>query len=380
MYKYEVKWDKETNTVSCGALSLQRYTEMTPANFFSKVTDGKHLVVKSGESYAQSLNKARCDEFATSFIATYKHFMKLQYKAFVASIPPKVVNNYCRKWSKDKSINTTILNMVNKRIDIINQTIADGNSNILPFVIFSGKTPKELKQEFGKCLWKRLCKNSEYRNRVIFDTCAIKQMSNFPTSVLEKMKVIKRYGVLEDRCKFAEFYTTQLKRKWTKITKNELWDMWNTLYDTNRMATQLGYKFKWNQNYDDIKKLHSEYTKAIRDMQYGDKPFNWIHEKGICMEFEYKGYKIVLLDNPRAIREEGDIMKHCVASYTSAVAEGRYLVFSVQKDGVHTSTVGYTLQNDMWIIHQHYGKCNKRVTDDDETTIAQRMFNLLNNG
>ena len=47
MYKYEVKWDKETNTVSCGALSLQRYTEMTPANFFSKVTDGKHLVVKS---------------------------------------------------------------------------------------------------------------------------------------------------------------------------------------------------------------------------------------------------------------------------------------------------------------------------------------------
>ena len=47
MYKYEVKWDKETNTVSCGALSLQRYTEMTPANFFSKVTSGKHLVVKS---------------------------------------------------------------------------------------------------------------------------------------------------------------------------------------------------------------------------------------------------------------------------------------------------------------------------------------------
>ena len=49
------------------------------------------------------------------------------------------------------------------------------------------------------------------------------------------------------------------------------------------------------------------------------------------MELEYKGYKIVLLDNPRAIREEGDIMKHCVASYTTVVADGKYLVFSVQK-------------------------------------------------
>ncbi len=68
MYKYEVKWDKETNTVSCGALSLQRYTEMTPDNFFSKVTDGKYIITKSGKQYAQSLNKARCDEFDTSFI------------------------------------------------------------------------------------------------------------------------------------------------------------------------------------------------------------------------------------------------------------------------------------------------------------------------
>ena len=125
---------KETNTVSCGALSLQRYTEMTPDNFFSKVTDGKHLVVKSGEHYVQSLNKAGVMEFDTSFIATYKLFMKLQYKAFVASIPSKVVNNYCRRWYGVKSINTTILNMVNQRIDIINQTIADGNSNIYPLL------------------------------------------------------------------------------------------------------------------------------------------------------------------------------------------------------------------------------------------------------
>ena len=101
--------------------------------------------------------------------------------------------------------------------------------------------------------------------------------------------------VLEDRCKFAEFYTTQFKGKWTKITKSELWDMWNTLYDTNRMATQLGYKFKWNQCYDDIKKLHSEYTKAIRDMQYSDKPFNWIHEKVFVLDLNTKGTRLCCL-------------------------------------------------------------------------------------
>ena len=123
MYKYEVKWDKETNTVSCGALSLQRYTEMTPDNFFSKVTDGKHLVVKSGEHYVQSLNKARCDEFDTSFIATYKHFMKLQYKVFVASIPSKVVNNYCRRWYGAKSITQQYLTWSTKELILLTRPL-----------------------------------------------------------------------------------------------------------------------------------------------------------------------------------------------------------------------------------------------------------------
>ena len=99
-----------------------------------------------------------------------------------------------------------------------------------------------------------------------------------------------------------------------------------------------------------------------------------------CKQHTQGDYSIVLLDNPKAIREEGDAMKHCVASYVYLVARKEYLVYSVMKNGEKVSTVGYYKTNDGWEIQQQYGKCNSIIQDDAEKFIALEMLNKLMKG
>lgn len=383
MPKYEIVWDKETNTIKCGSLEINSYQIMNPDNFYSKVTNGKPLPPSPhGVCQTVHINKARCDEFGTSFIAEYKHFMRLQYKAFVSDIPKIVTNNYIKVWYKDKNLPHRIipykLNIVCSNIEAINQTIKDGNSHILPFVVFTGKTTEDLKKEYGKGLWKRLCKNSHYRNKVIEESHAVSVMVNYPTSVIKMVNRISGCWHInaEFKKELADWYTKYFKGKWTTMTHGDIIDIYNCVIDTKQMAEQLGYKFNLNMNYDSLKQLHDKYAKAIRDRQYSSEPFDWL--KDIPKQLNEGDYSIVLLDNPRSIREEGDVMKHCVASYINLVVRKEYLVYSVMKNGERVSTVGYYKRNDVWEIQQQYGKCNSRIQDEEEKFIALEMLVKIN--
>lgn len=383
MPKYEIVWDKETNTIKCGSLEINSYQIMNPDNFYSKVTNGKPLPPKPrGVCQTVHINKARCDEFGTSFIAEYKHFMRLQYKAFVSDIPKIVTNNYIKDWYKTNKLSHKIvperLKVVRRNIEAINQTIKDGNSHILPFVVFTGKTAEDLKKEYGKGLWKRLCKNSHYRNKVIGESLAVSVMVNYPTSVIKMVNRISGCGHInaEFKIELADWYTKHFKGKWTTLTHGDIIDIYNYVKDTKQMSEQLGYKFKLNMDYDSLKQLHDKYAKAIRGRQYSSEPFEWIDN--VPKQHVRGDYSIVLLDNPRSIREEGDVMKHCVASYINLVARKEYLVYSVMKNGEKVSTVGYYKTNDGWEIQQQYGKCNSRVQDDAEKFIALEMLVKIN--
>ena len=383
MPKYEIVWDKETNTIKCGSLEINSYQIMNPYDFYSKVTGCKPLPPKPhGVCQTAHINKVRCDEFGTSFIAEYKHFMRLQYKAFVSDIPKIVINNYIKCWYKTNKLSHEIvperLKVVRRNIENINQTIEDGNSHILPFVVFTGKTTEDLKKEHGKGLWKRLCKNSHYRNKLIEESTTVSVMVNYPTSVIKIMNTIDevKYTNAEFKKELADWYTKHFKGKWTTLTHGDIIDIYNCVKDTKQMAEQLGYKFNLNMDYVSLKQLHYKYAKSIRDRQYSSEPFDWL--KDIPKQLNEGDYSIALLGNPRSIREEGDVMKHCVASYINLVARKEYLVYSVMKNGEKVSTVGYYKTNDGWEIQQQYGKCNSRVQDDAEKFIALEMLNAIN--
>ena len=382
MPKYEIVWDKETNTIKCGSLEINSYQIMNPDNFYSKVTNGKPLPPKpTGICYTKHVNKARCDEFETSFIAKYKHFMRLQYKAYISDIPKIVTNNYLKVWHKAKKLPNWVdpskLEAVRNNLEVITQTIEDGNYHLLPFIVFTGSTTKDLKKHYGKGLWKKLCKNSHYRNKAIAESGAVSTIADYPTSVIKLVNTLK---YIDQHCKkeLADWYTKYFKGKWTTMSVRDITNSYYYVMDTKRMAEQLGYRFDLNMDYDSLKQLHDKYAKAIRDRQYSSEPFEWL--SSIPKQHTQGDYSIVLLDNPKAIREEGDAMKHCVASYVYLVARKEYLVYSIMKNGERVSTVGYCRQRGEWEIQQQYGKCNSIIQDDAEKFIALEMLNKLMKG
>ena len=380
MPKYKIEWDKETNTITCGNLVVSKYTAMCKDNFYSKVTNGKPLPSKPhGVPYTVHVNKCRCDEFETSFVAEYQHFMRLQYKAFVSDIPKVVVNNYAKVWFKSKNFHNGIIpgkiSFIRSNLDLINQVVNDGNTNILPFVMTNCRNTQELKEYYGKGLWKKLCKNTHSRNLVISKSIDVEDLYKYPTSVIKIVSLVK-YAEKDVKVELAEWYTKYYKGKWTKLTSREILDIYHLVMDTKLMASQLGYKFTLDMDHEALKNLHDKYAKAIRDKQYSSEPFEWL--VNIPKQHIQGDYLITLLDNPKVIREEGDVMKHCVASYINLVHEKEYLVYSVMKNGEKVSTVGYYKTNDGWEIQRQYGKCNSRIQDDAEKFIALEMLNKIN--
>lgn len=377
MYKYEIIWDKQNNTVTCGNLKLTSYTLFTKDNFFRKVVGSDVNIQQNGLPFALAKNKAMCEEFQTSFVSAYKHFMKVQYTAFVGRIPNKVVNNYCRVWYKKKDVIPYRIKDVTKNLEIINQVIKDGNTNILPFVVFSGKDTQTLKKEFGKGLWKKVCKNSEHRNKMLFEVTHWKELAGFPTSVLQKLKMLKYHGP-ELMYEIGKWYTKYFKGKWSTLSDSEFIKIVTVFRDTKQMAGQLGYTFKHDMPYEEISKLHDKYVQAIREKRYSNERFNWLSENNIYSHHEQGEYSATLLDSPLGIKEEGDFMRHCVASYIPNVANGGYLVYSVRKNSDQTSTIGYIKTENGWKIHQHYGKCNSVIKELMEILVAKAVEMELN--
>lgn len=377
MYKYEIVWDKQNNTVTCGNIKLTSYTLFTKDRFFREVTGSDVNVQRNGLPFVLAKNKAMCEEFQTSFVSTYKHFMKVQYTAFVGRIPNKVVNNYCRVWYKKKDIIPNLIKDVTKNLEVINQVIEDGNTNILPFVVFSGKDTQTLKKEFGKGLWKKVCKNSEHRNKMLFEATHWKELTGFPTSVLQKLKMLKYHGP-ELMYEIGKWYTKYFKGKWSTLSDSEFIKIVTVFRDTKQMAGQLGYTFKHDMPYEEISKLHDKYVQAIREKRYSNERFNWLSENNIYSHHEQGEYSATLLDSPLGIKEEGDFMRHCVASYIPNVANGGYLVYSVRKNSDQTSTIGYIKTENGWKIHQHYGKCNSVIKELMEILVAKAVEMELN--
>lgn len=377
MYKYEIIWDKQNNIVTCGKLKLTSYTLFTKDSFFYEVTGNDVNVQQNGLLFTLAKNKAMCEEFQTSFASAYNHFMKVQYAAFVGRIPNKVVNNYCCVWYKKKGVIPNRIKDVTKNLEVINQVIKDGNTNILPFVVFSGKDTQTLKKEFGKGLWKKVCKNSEHRNKMLFEATNWKELTGFPTSVLQKLNTLKHYNP-EFIKEIGKWYTKYFKGKWSTISDSEFIKIVTVFRDTKQMAGQLGYVFKHDIPYEEISKLHDKYLQAIREKRYSKEQFSWLSENNIYAYHEQGEYSATLLDSPLGIKEEGDSMRHCVASYIPNVANGGYLVYSVRKNNEQTSTIGYIKTENEWKIHQHYGKCNRVITELMEILVAKAVEWELN--
>jgi hypothetical protein len=156
--------------------------------------------------------------------------------------------------------------------------------------------------------------------------------------------------------------------------------------DTHRMADKLGREFSLRWDYDKMYKKHEQYTEAINLLKYSPEPFKALANITV-KQLSFGDYEATLLNNAKDIRNEGATMRHCVGGYSDSCEYGKYLVYSIKKEGKRSSTLGIsitapediTTDTIKYSFSQHYKQCNKRVECEDAVQLAKNIIRQLNN-
>lgn len=323
----------------------------------------------------------------------YKQFHKEH--GYTASTLSKVINKSLAKmWivpipspvmslcymGKNKGWNKPAVKKAHKIMPLLEQTLKDGNKHVLPLVYKYGVDTQELKKEFGKGRWKRICKQSFNRVKQItriprpltkteFDIFAD---PSYPSTLLHTG--LTDWGVIE--WAKEKRVCTKLGKKWTRYR--------HYINDSYLLAERLGKpltKKDFPETLDGWKETHDALKKEVNALRYSKNKWPHISELKWAYDPSF-GFDVVLYDNAFDILTEGKEMHHCVAGYAEMVGEKKYLVFSLRKEGKRYSTLGVrVMESGVYMFDQHYKKYNQTLeSNDGARVIASQIIETLNNG
>ena len=279
--------------------------------------------------------------------------------------------------------------------ELLQQCRKDGIVNIIPIVAYYGKSPQELKKSLGEQAWKKLCKNSYSRNRLLF----LKSTHGFtpvdwsavPSTIL-KGKIYWMPEVYEWLIKIQDCPLKSITTDYNIQREASIY------IDTQRMCIDAGETFNPNWSKRRMKEEHDRLSRTQQEIanrrvaehnaEYAkllEKDFRELH-KGLETIHLDSGVIATPLVNMQQVQEEGSKMHHCVGSYASMCAKGEYLVWHLTKGDVKT-TLGIDVQSESGMIafgknlynfNQHFGHCNAIVEDQDLKAAAIFIVNMLN--
>lgn len=266
-------------------------------------------------------------------------------------------------------VNARVFKDIVHNEELFQQILDDDLKNILPLVFYFKETPKTLRQKLGKGLWKRLAAQTFHRNNLIARNIAsimggvevywdqeggfwektkklLLLMEKLPSTLLANKSYMHYWKSYREHPEYD--YVTEKFREiipMTQINHATLMLMLQKtrrIQDTARMAAQLEEKFDMRKyDLDSFEILHDKFTEMINERQYSKEIIaclDRIEPKSI----EFGDYEIKILQSRYDIHVEGKELRHCVAGYGAAVAQGQYLVCSITCKGKKVSTLGLT--------------------------------------
>lgn len=283
-------------------------------------------------------------------------------------------------------------------LDLIKQGVHDGLNNIIPFLIYFGGSPKKLKTQLGKGIWKRLSKNSITTNKLIVQILEDEFQNE------KRLKPLKNYAghkrILEDLTKLkpslikniysgriynryslnhAKVGLYQWLNKHVKVSKkNEVSKFIDIYLDTYKMALELNFEFK-NWSKKRMIEQHDLFSKKIAAREYKDSDFSKNKDimKKLC--FISDDVEIIALASPLKVAIEALEMKHCLASYIDDIERGQYIALSLISEQ-ERSTLGLFFNRSLkkWHIDQHYLAYNQDVENKKHLEAAQFICKKIN--
>lgn len=273
--------------------------------------------------------------------------------------------------------------------ELLQQCRKDGIANVIPIVAYFGKSTQELKKSLGEQVWKKLCKNSYSRNRLLFlkSTYRVTRVTPVdwnavPSTILKGrtqwMPEVYEWLIKTQDCPLKSITTDYNVHREARL-----------YIDTQRMCIGAGETFNPNwskrrmkEEHDRLSRMQQEIANrraAEYNVEYAkllEKDFRELHKGLETVRFD-SGVVATPLVNMQQVQEEGSKMHHCVGSYASMCAKGGYLVWRLTRGDVET-TLGIDVHQGKYSFSQHYGHCNAIVEDQDLKDAAESVVKMLN--
>jgi hypothetical protein len=378
-FKHEFQVDESTKTIKFAGVVFNKFRMLNKASD-SRDVMGFHEIAAGHARWARAFS----DEYQITPAKFKKVFNALMMRVWVDPIKEHA-NRFA--YNSRRKLNPWMIQKIWTNIHIVEQAKRDGIYNIVPWILEKEEHPQGLKEDLGKSVWKKLCKQSMTRNKFI---AAGAKRFRYEGSVEDAIAlpsyILKRGG----NCTFQWTSST----KWlveNKLLNSSQLNTRGTSFsnqirlaryyeDTKRMAGELVKGFSHNWSPDKMKEKHAEYVRLINLKRYSPEPFECMKAFKV-KEVHHKGYVATLLNSAALVHEEGEVMHHCVGGYASSVAQGNYLVYSVTKGGKRSSTIAfsrYKAEDMPWNFNQHYGYCNAHIEDEHESQLKEIILGQLN--
>lgn len=317
------------------------------------------VTVKSGKP--QDVNKEVCKIFGPKF---HKRFPKMMFKAFIADVYPE--------WTWDSlkiKYNLFDPDLVNdlhyeKSQELYKQLERDNLQHILPAFTYTKKTymsPKELRQEIGRPLWRRLVNSPKTKNLLVWGCRWDDKKEKLYDLTYHQLSFLRLST--QAFIKFEPNLVSKIKGRKSALDMRRDYQV---IQDCERM---LGRRFNPEWSLKRIKEEHDRETKRLNSLRYSDEQ--------ICEPHSFGNF--TRLVTPLEIAQEGQEMRHCVSSYWRNVASGTYLVYKYE-NGKKRGTLGLNVDHNGYTeLNQFYGHCNSRM-DPESTEEARTLIREINKG
>ncbi len=302
--------------------------------------------------------KTRNKAFTEQYNITPSKFAALckavHYKYYIAPVKEWVEKYGFTAYKKYPDARKVIA--ILKVKDKLEQAKKDGIENIAPLIIKTGNSPHEMKNQFGKGLWKKLSHNSASRNRLIV------QRTRYG-STMETLQAMSSTALKLD---VKDEILALRDIPWKNVVGGKRGVKRIAMYisDYYRMQEQMGLPVSRDLKWSTAKTLHDESVRLYNERKRLSSIRDFNIPPTILREFKCDEIIFSLLTSGQQVIGEGREMYHCVGSYTRSVANGGYLVYKVE--GGERATLGITISYEggkaAYMYQQCYKKCNEQVS------------------
>lgn len=298
-----------------------------------------------------------------------------------------------------------------KVLPLLEQLSEDGMENVGPICIYFLDNPKALKRDLGKSIWKKLASNSLSLNMAIVkhlmdiraddsrvlrmswgDFAKVKSTLGFMLTL--KKTLIRRYpnyssirNINSDEDRLLIKWINENARVSVPSSINSLINLYQ---DTKRLCSAFGLPFKVRS----VKKMREQHDKLayqsrllrrkelIKHISAVNEMMEWLtpYDIALCQQFSGEtknNWQVTLIRDYERLLDEGDQMDHCVADYQELICEQTYMAISIVNEP-HRSTLGLILENDQFVVDQHYHFDNQLVELKSFHQVAREILKLIN--